>query len=67
MSLEVRTVAPSEFPGWMRAVRAGFLTAGGLPSDEVVEDRRADVDLSRVQGVFDGGGAWRRSARSSSG
>ncbi|MDW4901134.1 GNAT family N-acetyltransferase [Streptomyces californicus] len=55
MSLEVRTVAPSEFPGWMRAVRAGFLTAGGLPSDEVVEDRRADVDLSRVQGVFDGG------------
>ncbi|MGW6722893.1 GNAT family N-acetyltransferase [Streptomyces sp. NPDC054995] len=55
MSLDVRTVTPSEFPDWMRAVRTGFLTAAGLPSEEMVKDRRADVDLSRVQGVFDAG------------
>ncbi|WP_097868089.1 GNAT family N-acetyltransferase [Streptomyces sp. rh34] len=55
MSLDVRTVTASEFPEWMRAVGTGFLTAGGGPSEELVADRLADVDLSRAQGVFDAG------------
>ncbi|MFJ2025888.1 GNAT family N-acetyltransferase [Streptomyces sp. NPDC087897] len=55
MSLDVRTVTASEFPDWMRAVRAGFLTPAGMPDEELVAERLADADLSRVQGVFDAG------------
>ncbi|MFJ7413654.1 GNAT family N-acetyltransferase [Streptomyces sp. NPDC098077] len=54
MSLDVRTVTSSETADWMRAVSNGFLTAG-TPSEELVADRFADVDLSRTQGVFDAG------------
>ncbi|MFH9268257.1 GNAT family N-acetyltransferase [Streptomyces sp. NPDC017546] len=55
MSLDVRTVTASEFPEWMRSVGTGFLTPNEGPSDELVADRLADVDLSRAQGVFDAG------------
>ncbi|MFJ1800045.1 GNAT family N-acetyltransferase [Streptomyces sp. NPDC088180] len=54
MSLDVRTVTSSETADWMRAVSNGFLTAG-TPSEELVADRFADVDLSRTQGAFDAG------------
>ncbi|MFI8198906.1 GNAT family N-acetyltransferase [Streptomyces sp. NPDC085942] len=55
MSLDPRTVAPSEFPDWMRAVRTGFLTPVERPGEELVADRLAEIDLSRTQGVFDAG------------
>ncbi|MFH9609689.1 GNAT family N-acetyltransferase [Streptomyces sp. NPDC017448] len=55
MSLAARTVAPSEFPDWLRAVRTGFLTPLERPGEELVADRLTDVDLSRTQGVFDAG------------
>ncbi|MFJ6444095.1 GNAT family N-acetyltransferase [Streptomyces sp. NPDC091649] len=54
MSLDVRTVTASETTDWMRAVGTGFLTAG-TPGEDVVADRLADADLSRVQGAFEAG------------
>ncbi|MEV7296677.1 GNAT family N-acetyltransferase [Streptomyces microflavus] len=54
MSLDVRTVTASDYPDWLRAVQNGFLTAGSPAEDDVAE-RLADTDLSRLQGVFDGG------------
>ncbi|WP_103535458.1 GNAT family N-acetyltransferase [Streptomyces sp. SM11] len=54
MSLDVRTVTASETADWMRAVGTGFFEAG-TPSEELVADRFADADLSRVQGAFEAG------------
>ncbi|MEU0099052.1 GNAT family N-acetyltransferase [Streptomyces sp. NPDC006267] len=54
MSLDVRTVTASETTDWMRAVGTGFLAAG-TPGEDVVADRLADADLSRVQGAFEAG------------
>ncbi|MEW1720930.1 GNAT family N-acetyltransferase [Streptomyces sp. NPDC093109] len=54
MSLEVRTVAASEYPDWQRAVDTGFLRSSPL-ADEVLAGRLANIDLDRTRGVFDGG------------
>ncbi|PCG83436.1 GNAT family N-acetyltransferase [Streptomyces sp. WZ.A104] len=54
MSLDVRTVTAPEFADWMKAVGTGFLTPN-TPGEELVADRVAQVDLSRVQGAFDAG------------
>ncbi|MCM2577315.1 GNAT family N-acetyltransferase [Streptomyces meridianus] len=54
MSVDVRTIAPSELHDWLRAMAVGFL---GQPeiSDEETERRRPAFDLDRTQGAFDGG------------
>lgn len=54
MSFDVRTITPSEFPDWLRAVRHGFLTAG-TPGEDETAALLATADLSRVQAVFDAG------------
>ncbi|MFE7624200.1 GNAT family N-acetyltransferase [Streptomyces sp. NPDC057509] len=53
-ALDIRTVTPSEFPDWLRALNTGFLRPP-TPSDEEVAGRLSYMDLSRVQGVFDAG------------
>ncbi|WP_406147075.1 GNAT family N-acetyltransferase [Streptomyces sp. NBC_01012] len=55
MTLDPRTVTAAEFPDWLRAVETGFLRAPAAVPDEEVAMRLAQVDLSRVQGVFDAG------------
>ncbi|MGA5067395.1 GNAT family N-acetyltransferase [Streptomyces exfoliatus] len=54
MTVDVRTVAESEFPDWRRALRTGFLRPP-VVSDEEVADRLAHVDLARTLGAFDRG------------
>ncbi|NDZ77791.1 GNAT family N-acetyltransferase [Streptomyces sp. SID10853] len=54
MAVDVRTVSDSEFPGWLRACRTGFLQSPAV-SDEEVRSRRPHTDLARTQGAFDGG------------
>lgn len=55
MSPDARTPTASEFADWIRAVHTGFLVAAATPTEEYVAERLEDVDLSRVQGVFDAG------------
>ncbi|MFF8836429.1 GNAT family N-acetyltransferase [Streptomyces sp. NPDC015130] len=52
MSVDVRAVTESEFPGWLLALQTGFLRPPHVP-DELVADRLANSDLARTQGVFD--------------
>ncbi|MFC8764983.1 GNAT family N-acetyltransferase [Streptomyces sp. NPDC057193] len=52
MTVDVRTVAESEFPDWQRALRTGFLRPP-VVTDEEVADRLAHVDLARTLGAFD--------------
>nr|WSZ96768.1 GNAT family N-acetyltransferase [Streptomyces sp. NBC_00857] len=54
MSLEIRTVAASEFPDWTRALDTGFLRPP-VTSDEVLADRIARSDPARTRGAFDNG------------
>ncbi|MEU4268864.1 GNAT family N-acetyltransferase [Streptomyces sp. NPDC026092] len=54
MSLEVRPVGESELGDWLRALKTGFLRPP-LVTDEEVEQRRPQFDLSRTLGVFDRG------------
>ncbi|MFB7274712.1 GNAT family N-acetyltransferase [Streptomyces sp. NPDC056244] len=54
MSLEVRTVAASEFPDWHRALNIGFLRPPVSP-DDVIAARFANSDLERTRGAFDNG------------
>ncbi|MFI0989982.1 GNAT family N-acetyltransferase [Streptomyces exfoliatus] len=54
MTVDVRTVAESEFPDWQRALRTGFLRPP-VVSDEEAADRLAHVDLARTLGAFDRG------------
>jgi predicted acetyltransferase len=54
MGLEVRTLEAADLPGWLRAVNTGFLRAPTV-SDEEVEVRRQEIDLSRTQGAYDAG------------
>ncbi|MFD7964165.1 GNAT family N-acetyltransferase [Streptomyces zaomyceticus] len=53
MTVDVRTVAESEFPDWQRALRTGFLLPP-VVTDAEVADRLANVDLARTLGAFDG-------------
>ncbi|MFE4860879.1 GNAT family N-acetyltransferase [Streptomyces sp. NPDC056670] len=52
--IEVRTVADDEFTDWIRAVNVGFLRPPTV-SDQYARALRANSDLDRVQGAFDGG------------
>ncbi|MEV5601662.1 GNAT family N-acetyltransferase [Streptomyces sp. NPDC052299] len=52
--LDIRLIAPSELPDWLRALNTGFLRAP-TPTDEQVTGRRTHMDVSRTQGAFDGG------------
>ncbi|MFE9931356.1 GNAT family N-acetyltransferase [Streptomyces sp. NPDC005533] len=52
MSADVRPIAASELPDWLRTVNTGFLnTARATDSD--VAQRAKDNDLARTQGAFD--------------
>ncbi|MET9677041.1 GNAT family N-acetyltransferase [Streptomyces sp. NPDC006482] len=52
MSVDMRAVVESEFPGWLLALQTGFLRPPTAP-DELVADRLANADLARTLGVFD--------------
>ncbi|MEU7073141.1 GNAT family N-acetyltransferase [Streptomyces narbonensis] len=52
MSVDVRAVTESDFPGWLLALKTGFLRPPRV-TDELVADRLANVDLPRTQGAFD--------------
>ncbi|WP_404959350.1 GNAT family N-acetyltransferase [Streptomyces sp. 147326] len=54
MSADVRPIAESELPDWLRTVNTGFLnTARDTDSD--VAQRAKHTDLARTQGAFDTG------------
>ncbi|WP_330239923.1 GNAT family N-acetyltransferase [Streptomyces sp. NBC_00525] len=52
--LDIRPLAPSELPDWLRALNTGFLRPP-TPTDEQVAGRRSHMDIARTQGAFDGG------------
>ncbi|MFD3660890.1 GNAT family N-acetyltransferase [Streptomyces sp. NPDC058659] len=52
MSVDVRAVTESDFPGWLLALQTGFLRPPGVP-DALVADRLANSDLARTLGAFD--------------
>ncbi|MER8236423.1 GNAT family N-acetyltransferase [Streptomyces sp. NPDC094049] len=54
MTVDVRTVAESEFSDWQRALRVGFLRPP-VVSDAEVADRLPHVDLTRTLGAYDRG------------
>ncbi|MFI6725039.1 GNAT family N-acetyltransferase [Streptomyces sp. R-74717] len=54
MRLDVRTIAESEFPGWLQALNTGFLRPPTVTEHEVAS-RLPHTDLARTQGAFDGG------------
>ncbi|MFE2025088.1 GNAT family N-acetyltransferase, partial [Streptomyces hygroscopicus] len=55
MALELRTsLADSDLTSWILALHTGFLRPPET-SEREVELRRGQIDLSRTQGVFDGG------------
>ncbi|WP_405767751.1 GNAT family N-acetyltransferase [Actinacidiphila glaucinigra] len=54
MSLEVRTIGESDFPGWLRAVNTGFHRPPSVTEEEIAL-RRSQTDLERTQGAFDEG------------
>ncbi|MFI5756477.1 GNAT family N-acetyltransferase [Streptomyces sp. NPDC051569] len=54
MSLDVRTVDPSEHADWTRALHTGFLRPPVI-SEEVMRGRLKDADPDRLWGAFDNG------------
>ncbi|MGW7436114.1 GNAT family N-acetyltransferase [Streptomyces sp. NPDC054849] len=52
MSADVRPIAESELPDWLRTVNTGFLTASGVTDSDVAQKAKYS-DLSRIQGAFD--------------
>ncbi|WP_329622102.1 GNAT family N-acetyltransferase [Streptomyces sp. NBC_01255] len=52
MSVDVRAVTESDFPGWLLALQTGFLRPPDT-SDDLVADRLANADLARTLGAFD--------------
>ncbi|WP_420080379.1 GNAT family N-acetyltransferase [Streptomyces sp. JL4002] len=52
MSADVRPIAESELPDWLRAVHTGFLTATRVTDSDVAQ-RATYNDLARMQGAFD--------------
>ncbi|MEX2984775.1 GNAT family N-acetyltransferase [Streptomyces sp. C36] len=52
MSLDVRTIDDTDLPGWLRAMRIGFLQTPAVSKEEI-EIRRAGMDFARTQGAFD--------------
>ncbi|MEU0845565.1 GNAT family N-acetyltransferase [Streptomyces sp. NPDC005962] len=55
MTAHLRTsLDSSDVPGWLRALHTGFLQPPDVSKEEL-EVRRANLDLDRTQGVYDGG------------
>ncbi|MFI8389180.1 GNAT family N-acetyltransferase [Streptomyces sp. NPDC085540] len=52
MSLDVRPIAESELPDWVRAVHTGFLTRHRVTEADIAQ-RAKYCDFSRMQGAFD--------------
>ncbi|WP_314254159.1 GNAT family N-acetyltransferase [Streptomyces kutzneri] len=52
MSADVRPIAESELPDWVRAVHTGFLTASRVTEADITL-RAKYSDFSRMQGAFD--------------
>ncbi|MFD9790332.1 GNAT family N-acetyltransferase [Streptomyces sp. NPDC059070] len=52
--VEIRNVADAEFTDWLKAVSTGFLRPP-VTSESDAASRRANSDLTRTQGAFDGG------------
>ncbi|MFD3760271.1 GNAT family N-acetyltransferase [Streptomyces sp. NPDC058622] len=54
MSADVRPIAESELPDWLRTVNTGFLETAGVTDSDVAQ-RARHGDLARTQGAFDPG------------
>ncbi|MGW0395192.1 GNAT family N-acetyltransferase [Streptomyces sp. NPDC003042] len=54
MSADVRPIAASELPDWLRTVNTGFLTAAAVTESDVAQRTKYN-DLARIQGGFDTG------------
>ncbi|RKT05974.1 putative acetyltransferase [Streptomyces sp. 3211.6] len=52
MSADIRPIAESELPEWMRALNTGFLMPAPVPESDVAL-RSKHWDLTRTQGAFD--------------
>ncbi|MFD7261855.1 GNAT family N-acetyltransferase [Streptomyces sp. NPDC059874] len=52
MSADVRPIAESELPDWLRTVNTGFLTAAGVTDSDVAQRAKYN-DLARTLGAFD--------------
>ncbi|WP_327263175.1 GNAT family N-acetyltransferase [Streptomyces sp. NBC_01232] len=52
MSADVRPIAESELPDWVRAVHTGFLTVARVTDSDIAQ-RAKYSDFSRMQGAFD--------------
>ncbi|MFJ6478568.1 MULTISPECIES: GNAT family N-acetyltransferase [unclassified Streptomyces] len=52
MSADVRPIAESELPDWVRAVHTGFLTTHRVTEADIAQ-RAKYCDFSRMQGAFD--------------
>ncbi|MFB6617397.1 GNAT family N-acetyltransferase [Streptomyces sp. NPDC056367] len=52
MSADVRPIAESELPEWLRTVNTGFLTAARVTDSDVAQ-RAKQNDLTRTLGAFD--------------
>ncbi|GAA3645426.1 GNAT family N-acetyltransferase [Streptomyces chitinivorans] len=51
---DIRTITEDEYPGWLRALRAGFLHSAELTTEELAA-RRGAIELDRTQGAFEDG------------
>ncbi|MET9320393.1 GNAT family N-acetyltransferase [Streptomyces sp. NPDC003038] len=54
MSADVRPIAESELPDWLRALNTGFLSPATVTRSDVAQ-RAKYSDLARIQGAFDTG------------
>ncbi|MET9961076.1 GNAT family N-acetyltransferase [Streptomyces sp. NPDC006326] len=54
MSADVRPIAESELPEWLRALNTGFLTPAKVTDSDIAQ-RAKYTDLARLQGAFDPG------------
>lgn len=52
MSADVRPIAESELPDWLRTVNTGFLEAAEVTDSDVAQ-RARHGDLARIRGAFD--------------
>jgi predicted acetyltransferase len=51
---DIRTITEDDYPGWVRALRAGFLNSGELTAEEL-SARRGGIEPDRTQGAFEDG------------
>ncbi|MFI9721278.1 GNAT family N-acetyltransferase [Streptomyces sp. NPDC052396] len=50
--MNIRTITEADLPHWIRALHTGFLASPEVPEEEL-DFRRATIDFTRTQGVFD--------------